>query len=93
MGNIITIDSETGDKTTRPAVEGVDYPSPAQAAAEMEVEVQALVDQLTDGADRDKAMAMVIADVVAKAFNISTAQARQMVRDRFVDHLRTIKGL
>jgi hypothetical protein len=55
--------------------------------------VQGLADDIAAGSDRDKALAMVIADVVAKAFNITTPEARQMVRDRLVVHLRTLKGL
>lgn len=69
-------------------------PPPSPTAQEIEDVVQAVVDDLTNtGNVRDKALAMLIADVVAKAFNISTPQARQMVRDRLVDHLRTINGI
>ena len=68
-------------------------PPPPPTPAEIEAEVQGLADDIAAGSDRDKALAMVIADVVAKAFNITTPEARQMVRDRLVVHLRTLKGL
>lgn len=61
--------------------------------AELEAEVQAFADDLIEGRDRDKAIAMLIADVVAKAFDIPTASARAMVRDRVVAHLRTLRGI
>lgn len=68
-------------------------PPPDPTPQELEAEVQALAATITHGADRDKALAFVLADLVAKSFNLPTQEARQMVRDRFVAHLRTIKGL
>lgn len=69
-------------------------PPPPPTAQEIEDMVQAIADDLTNtGNERDKALAMLIADVIARAFDITTAQARAMVRGRLVDHLRTINGI
>lgn len=68
-------------------------PPPPPTPQELEALVQGVADDLTAGSERDRAMAMVMADIVARAFGISTQDARAMVRDRLVAHLRTIKGL
>lgn len=68
-------------------------PRPPLTDGQKEAEVQALVTQMTQGGDRDKALAMVLADLVAQSFNLPTSEARQMVRDRLVTHLRTIRGI
>lgn len=59
----------------------------------IEADVQALAAELTQGSDRDKALALVLTDLVARAFNLPIAEARAMVRDRFVTHLRNIRGI
>lgn len=68
-------------------------PPPPPTPAELEAEVQSIATSITQGADRDKALALVLADIVAQSFGLPTQEARQMVRDRFVTHLRNIKGL
>lgn len=74
---------------------GVFTPPPVVPPTPEELEdlVQKITERLVNGNQRDKAIAMLIADVIARAFDITTAQARAMVRDRLVDHLRTINGL
>lgn len=69
-----------------------DPPAPP-TPAEIEAEVQNIADALSNGGERDKAIALLIADVVARAFGISAQEARQMVRDRLVKHLRDIRGI
>lgn len=68
-------------------------PLPPKTPAQIEAEVQALATQLTAGNDRDKALAFVLADLVAQVFSLSQSEARVMVRDRFVTHLRNIRGI
>lgn len=74
--------------------DGTAFSPPTVTSAPTEAEVVAeIADSFVNGGDRDKALAMVIADVVAKAFNIPTAEARTMVRDRLMIHLQTLRGL
>jgi len=71
-------------------------------AQELEGQAQAEADQMTAGSERDKALAMLIADiwqalntgnVPNQNPNMTQAEARQMVRSRLEAHLRTLKGL
>ena len=61
---------------------------------ETQAEVERLADQFTNGDDRDKALAMVLADIVKLVVPaLSEAQARNQVRQRFVTYLREIRGI
>lgn len=74
--------------------DGSTFAAPPATSPPTEAEVVAeIADSFINGGDRDKAIAMVIADVVAKAFNIPTADARTMVRDRLISHLETLRGI
>lgn len=68
-------------------------PPPPPSPAQLEAEVQEIVDGLVDGALRDKAIVLLIADVIAAAFNVSDQVARTQARTRLVDHLRDLKGI
>lgn len=62
-------------------------------AAEIEAEVQELADAMTQGNERDRALALTLADMWAAVQGVPVADARQAVRDRVVYHLRALRGL
>lgn len=67
---------------------------PPKTPSQIEAEVQAALDQLTvSGNQRDKAIVMLVADVIAQSFDLTQQQARAMARDRLQDHLRTLNGI
>ena len=67
---------------------------PPATPAELQAEVDALTEQLANGNDRDKAIAMTLADLLKYIQpTLSTQQARNAVRNRFAANLAAIKGL
>lgn len=67
----------------------------AELEAEREARLQSDLDRIVSkGSDRDKALAMLIADIWRSANpGMTQNEARQAVRDRLETHLRNIRSL
>lgn len=97
MPTKVTIDASTGQRTEEEM-------TPEEVAAlqsdpaELEAEVQALADKITQNGDTDRALALAMVDLVMAAVGgqlqgMDTATVRGRFRDRVMFYLRERRGL
>lgn len=81
---------EGGQKIVRDALPGDVRQD--RSSTELDALADLVAAEMLDQDAKMKALGMVLADVVERAFGVSQATARQQVRDRFREYYRALLG-